>query len=241
MASPMTATRRDGRRAADRQVMRSRAHRTVKVGAWSVAVLGVLLFGASIAVPFVMQMFGLRALTVTSGSMEPVFTPGALVILKEIQSADEVKVGQVVTFWPVDEDHLVTHRIVDLKMLPVLREGPGGEMVPMTNASGQPEMRPYIMTKGDANLFPDANATPLTQVRGIIVDSHDRWGSILLWAQSAGGKAALLCPALMMLIISFSRDWATEFLAWRRLRQAERASGQTPVDNWRKSAFGSDA
>ena len=240
MAAPMTATGVRRRRASDRRTSKGRVRRALTVASWSVAVIGVILFGSSLAAPFLLQMVGLRALTVTSGSMEPAFSAGALVVLREIDSADQLKVGQVVTFWPVDKDHLVTHRIVELKMLPVLREGPDGRMVPTINQSGQPVTRPYIMTKGDANPHPDANATPLTQVRGIIIDSYDGWGSVLLWMQSALGKAVLLCPAVAMLIVSFARDWATEFLAWRRVRGAERASGQTPVDNWRNHVFGSD-
>ena len=149
---------------------------------WTVVVAEVGLFAASLGVPLWYQVHGQRLLIVTSGSMAPFVQAGDVAVLQEIDDPSQLRVGQVATFWPPGSRHLVTHRIVDMKMLPALVQGPGGKMVPQLDGAGQPVMRPYIYTKGDANRTRDPNATPLVRVRGVVVSSHAAWGRWLGWA-----------------------------------------------------------
>lgn len=203
------------------------------VGVWAVVVAGVGAFAASLAVPLWYQLHGQRLLIVTSGSMAPFVEAGDVAVLQEIDDPSQLRVGQVATFWPPGSKHLVTHRIVDLKMLPALVQGPGGTMIPQLDGAGDPIMRPYLYTKGDANATRDPNATPLVRVRGVVVDSHPGWGVWLGWAQSPAGRLALLAPPLALLALLEVLDAAED----RRRRAAHRhapahdgVTGTTPAE-----------
>jgi len=65
------------------------------------------------------SLFGRSPLTVESGSMEPTFKKGDLIIAKEIDNINELKEGDVISFWTneiVDGEKVInTHRIVEVK------------------------------------------------------------------------------------------------------------------------------
>ncbi|MBX9246324.1 signal peptidase I [Actinotalea ferrariae] len=162
-----------------------------------------------------------RLLVVTSGSMAPAFQAGDAVVIQAIEDPSQLRVGQVATFWPPGGDRLVTHRIVDLRSLPVLTPDPvTGEMEPRLDAAtGEPVLRPYIVTKGDANATVDPDATPLSRVRGVVLAVHPGWGRALGWAHSAEGRWALLAPPLAILAALETAATVTE----RRRRPASAA------------------
>ena len=166
---------------------------------WTVVVTFAGAFAVSVAVPAWYGLQGRQLLIVTSGSMSPFVEAGDVAVLQTIDDPSQLQVGQVVTFWPPGSKHLVTHRVVDLQMLPVLEEAPGGRMVPRLGPDGQPILRPYVYTKGDANRTRDPNATPLSLVRGVVVGSHPGWGRWLAWAQSPTGRLTMLAPPLLLL------------------------------------------
>ena len=60
------------------------------------------------------SLFGRSPLTVESGSMEPTFKKGDLIIAKEIDNINELKEGDVISFWTneiVDGEKVInTHR-----------------------------------------------------------------------------------------------------------------------------------
>lgn len=191
-------------RRASRQASRPRTpwwRRATSVVAWTVVAVGVLAFVASLAAPLWFQAQGQRLLVVTSGSMAPQFVAGDVVVLRAVSDASELKPDLVVTFQPVGEANLVTHRIVSLHNLPAMREveDGSGRMVPLLDEDGEPIMQPYIRTQGDANPGPDANATPVERVRGVVLEVHHGWGSVLAWATSARGRAVMLVPPLLAL------------------------------------------
>jgi signal peptidase I len=95
-------------------------------GLWLALGFGVCLT-AAIALP---TLFGYRALTVISGSMEPTIETGSIVLDKVI-SPLEAKPGEVVTFPdPSRGGRLVTHRLRSMRV--------DGTIA-------------YMVTKGDAN------------------------------------------------------------------------------------------
>lgn len=205
----------------------------LQIGVWTVVVAGVGLFAASLTVPLWYQLHGQRLLVVTSGSMAPFVEAGDVAVLQEIDDPSQLRVGQVATFWPPGSKHLVTHRIVDLKMLPALIQDPSGKMIPQLDSAGEPIMRPYIYTKGDANKTRDPNATPLVRVRGVVVDSHPGWGVWLGRAQSPAGRFALLAPPLVLLAVLEVLDAADERrrrAARRPLQARDTASGPSPAE-----------
>lgn len=199
-----TATRPLVERRAPRATVRPRApwwRRATGVALWAVVVVGVAAYLASLAVPLWFQAQGERLLIVTSGSMAPQFLAGDVVVLHAVTEPSELKPGLIVTFQPVGSSGLVTHRIVSLHNLPAMKEvdDGSGRMEPLVTPDGSPVLQAYIRTQGDANPGPDANATPVERVRGVVLDVHRGWGSLLTWATSAQGRAVMLVPPLLAL------------------------------------------
>ena len=67
------------------------------LGAALLALLGALLLGD-------------RAVVVLSGSMEPTFSAGDVLIERRVE-ASEVEIGQIVTFHDPGSDRMITHRV----------------------------------------------------------------------------------------------------------------------------------
>jgi signal peptidase len=83
-----------------------RARDAATLLAWvAVAFAGVLLLtvGGSLLV-------GERAVVVLSGSMEPAFSSGDVLIERSVEPS-EVKIGQIVTFREPETDRSITHRV----------------------------------------------------------------------------------------------------------------------------------
>ncbi|GGG70042.1 hypothetical protein GCM10011374_38220 [Kocuria dechangensis] len=103
--------------------------------------LGVLVIGLPAAV-------GGMPLTVLSGSMEPAYSPGDLVVVKPTP-AEEIRVGQVMTYQLRSGDPTrVTHRVVSRSV------GSDGETV--------------FVTKGDNNDTADDTPVRAVQVVGTV-------------------------------------------------------------------------
>ena len=174
--------------------------RIASVALWTVVVTCALAYLASIAVPLWFQVNGQRLLIVTSGSMAPAFDAGDAVVLRTVQDPSDLKVNQVVSFWPVGSEHLVTHRIHALHMLPRMEQQPDGTMTEILDEeTGEPQMAAYLITKGDANLLPDIDAVPISRVRGVVLTSYTGWGWVLQWTTSPQGRAIMLVPPLVAL------------------------------------------
>ena len=162
----------------------------------SVLAMFVAVILASYAIPLWFQLNGDRLLVVTSGSMAPEIEAGDAVVIRQVTSASQLRVGQIITFYPTRSSKLITHRIVALAT--VVRIDPSGR--PMTYSNGDPLTDPYVKTKGDANRVADPNLTLAASVRGIVREIYPRWGSPLGWAHSSIGKLFLFSPPLVMLI-----------------------------------------
>ena len=191
---------------------------------WSIVALCLVAYSGSLLVPLWFQLNHQRLLIVTSGSMSPYFDAGDAVVMRQISDPSQLRVGQVASFWPSGSDNLVTHRITALKMLPLLEQDVAtGRMVPRLSAeTGKPILRPYILTKGDANATADADATPLTRVRGVVLDVHPQWGAVLDWAHSPNGRFTMLTPPLAILA-------AMELTAIVQLRRSRVTTGTAPT------------
>ncbi|WP_456847149.1 signal peptidase I [Cellulomonas sp. P5_C6] len=174
--------------------------RLLGVALWTVIVVCGAAYAVSLAVPLWFQVHHQRLLIVTSGSMAPKFDAGDAVVLRAISDESDLKVGQIISFWPMGSSELVTHRIVALRKLPDLRQDEAtGNMVPKLDAAGNEMTKSYVITKGDANQDPDVNATPITRIRGVQLAVHKGWGWVLQWAGSPQGRAVMLVPPLVAL------------------------------------------
>lgn len=174
--------------------------RLLGVALWTIIIVCGGAYATSLAVPLWFQVHHQRLLIVTSGSMAPKFDAGDVVVLRAISDESDLKVGQIISFWPTGSTELVTHRIVELRKLPDLEQDKTtGNMVPKLDAAGNPKTKYYVVTKGDANKDPDANATPVGQIRGVQLAVHRGWGWVLQWAGSPQGRAVMLVPPLVAL------------------------------------------
>ena len=157
----------------------------------------------SYGVPLWFHLKGEQLLVVTSGSMRPTVKEGDAVVVHPI-SPTELRRNMVITFWTAAQQPRVleTHRIVDLKTLPVTDKH--GNVV---MDGGHAEMRQVIQTKGDGNKYPDPNMTPVTNVRGVVVAVKQGWGRQLLWAHSPRGRLLLFGPPLLLLLGAEVFSW----------------------------------
>ncbi|GEL95760.1 signal peptidase I [Cellulomonas composti] len=221
-AASARADRRGGKAPVATVARKPAWRRALSVVLWTIVVVGVLAYATSIAVPLWFQAQGQRLMIVTSGSMAPTFDAGDAVVMRKVSDPSELKVGQIVAFWPTGSQRLVTHRIIELVTLPKMATDPKtGQSKPVLDeATGEPTTDRYIVTKGDANNVQDDNATPYTRVRGIVLSAHPGWGWVLQWTGSAQGRAVMLVPPLAAL-------GTLELLALRDARQRRRQTTPT--------------
>jgi signal peptidase len=130
--------------------------------------LGTVVLGG-LALIVVPKATGSRPLTVLTGSMTPTYMPGDVVIVRPAD-ADNLQIGDVVTFQAVSDDpRLTTHRI---KSVVLTGEG-----------------RRYV-TQGDANGAADPEPITPEQVRGTVWYSVPYVGYAATWV--AGGTLRTL-------------------------------------------------
>ena len=116
-------------------------------------------------------LFGYAQLTVLSGSMEPAFSAGDIVV---IHKETEYAVGDIIAFQ--DEGVLTTHRIQE--------NSPEG-----------------FITKGDFNNVPDMRVVPTGQVAGKVVLVIPKLGQALLFLHTPGGMIVILLSGLLLLFL----------------------------------------
>lgn len=116
------------------------------------------------------ELFGYSQLVVTSGSMEPEFSAGDVILIKE---QDSYKLGDVVTFRDVS-GALVTHRLVG-------------------RTQGQ------FITKGDANNVEDQELLPPERIVGGLVTYIPAVGQALLFLRTPLGLLLLVLVGFLLI------------------------------------------
>ncbi len=128
----------------------------------TIAVVALVL-----ALAVVPRLLGGASLTVLTGSMEPTFRPGDVVVTRGITAQEvcaDVAVGTVVTFLPEPGDpSLITHRVVG-KTIGTFDDGTSCRLI----------------TQGDANSARDAPVSP-EQVRGVFLYGLPGLGWVRQW------------------------------------------------------------
>ncbi|MGB3708273.1 signal peptidase I [Gordonia sp. (in: high G+C Gram-positive bacteria)] len=113
------------------------------IASWTLLGIAFAMLAALVVIP---RLTGSTAYTVLTGSMEPKYPPGTLIVVKPIPG-DELTAGDVITFQPrAGDPAVITHRIVSI----------------FYNAQGQRQ----FVTKGDANKVRDENQLIEDQIRG---------------------------------------------------------------------------
>lgn len=121
---------------------------------------------------------GFSPVIVLSGSMEPAFSAGDLLIIKQRGS---YRAGDIVTF--EDGGALTTHRIIE--------QSPEG-----------------FITKGDHNNVPDGGKVSAEQIKGILVLRVPKAGAFLLFLRSPQGLLALAAfGAAVLFLPDMIKNW----------------------------------
>lgn len=118
----------------------------------------VLLAAAAILAVAVLvpRLAGATPYTVLTGSMQPAYPPGTMIVARPV-TADDVALGTVITFQLTSGDPtVVTHRVV------TIARKPDGDL--------------RFQTKGDANDAPDPQWVRPEQVRGALWYAVPRLG-----------------------------------------------------------------
>jgi signal peptidase I len=148
--------------------------------------IGGVLFGVCMAVtiPF---FFGIKSLTVLSGSMEPTIHVGDIVVVRQISPLD-ARVGDVVTFRdPAARDKLITHRVRAMSVA-------GGVV--------------SFETKGDANTSVERWTIGTDGTIGLVMYRVPKLGYILFYVHGTLGRLLLVVvPALLLGGYEILRIW----------------------------------
>lgn len=155
-------------------------------GIWS-AVSTVLVVIVVIFALFLMgsRIIGFRVFNVVSGSMEPNYSVGDLIYVKEVD-VTEIKVKDPITF--VMNENLVvsTHRVERI-------EEKDGEL--------------YFYTKGDANKDPDKSPVHYKNVIGVPVFAIPYLGYVSDYIQNPPGMYVAIALGVLLIILVFLPDF----------------------------------
>jgi signal peptidase len=94
-----------------------------------------------------------RTMTVLSGSMEPTFSPGDIVIVTK-KPASQIELGNVITYAiPVGDHHIESHRIVKIE-----RRSPS--LVVQTKGDANNAVDPWLAELRDAEIWTVSGTVP---------------------------------------------------------------------------------
>ncbi len=135
---------------------------------WAVRVIAA---GALVVfvVPALLQLAGVRAVSLTTGSMAPAYSAGSLLLIAEPADVAAIQIGAVIVVDGGDGSHL-THRAVG-----VVRDEDG-------------QIIGY-RTRGDAVAGDDPEPATLTAVDGVVVAGAPVLGALRAWMASPLGIA----------------------------------------------------
>ncbi|MGF7532616.1 signal peptidase I [Bacillus mexicanus] len=128
-------------------------------------------------------IFGYTLKSVMSGSMEPEFNTGSLILVKEITDVKELQKGDVITFMQ-NANTAVTHRIIDMTKQ-------GDHLL--------------FKTKGDNNAAADSALVPDENVRAQYTGFQLPYAGYMLYfaSQPIGTAVLLIVPGVMLLVYAF--------------------------------------
>ena len=137
--------------------------------------LAGLLFSGLLAPGVILWHSGYRAYSVHTGSMNPTYKSGGLVI--DGPPPSHLRAGEVITFRHSDlTTDVVTHRITDVR---------GG----------------VIHTKGDANPTADVWDIRPSQVRGVVATRVPRLGYLVAFLEQPAGVASVLTGTAALFVL----------------------------------------
>lgn len=126
------------------------------------------------------NILGFRQYMVATGSMEPQYSVGDLIIIKETPK-EKIQVGDVINYISANGKDTITHRVVEI----LEKDG-----------------ETYYKTKGDNNNAEDKELVNFNQVQGVLVFKISKLGTIM--TKMLTGTGIIIIFAFIM--ISYLRD-----------------------------------
>lgn len=123
------------------------------------------------------SFMGYKPFIVLTGSMEPVFYSGDLVMVKEVE-AESLQVGDVIAFR--EGTAVITHRIVQVE--------------------GEKDKLRFV-TKGDNNNVNDRRPVTVEQLEGIYLYRISKLGNFAMFMQTPVGMALFIALPLLLFIL----------------------------------------
>lgn len=128
------------------------------------------------------RLLGFKCYTVISGSMEPEYSVGDLLYVKEV-NVNSIKVGDPITFILNEDLVVATHRVIRI------------------DAEKQ-----YFYTKGDANEIEDQNPVHFKNVIGVPKFSIPKLGYVSDFVQNPPGLYIVIGAGVILIILVFLPD-----------------------------------
>jgi len=129
------------------------------------------------------RILGYRVFTVISGSMEPQYSVGDLIYVKEVEPST-IKVGDPITFVLNENLVVATHRVVEID-----------------------NETQHFYTKGDANKIPDASPVHFNNVIGVPKFSIPYLGYVSDFIQNPPGMYITVAAGIILIIFVFLPDF----------------------------------
>ena len=126
------------------------------------------------------SILGFRQYVVATGSMEPEYNIGDLIVIRET-TKEEIKIGDVINYISETGIDTITHRVVDI----IQKDG-----------------QTYYKTKGDNNNSVDPELVNYSQVKGILVFKISKLGTVITKMFTGTGITILFA----VIILSSIRD-----------------------------------
>ncbi len=130
------------------------------------------------------NILGFRQYIVISGSMEPKYNVGDIIIIKE-SPKEEIKVGDIINYISENRKDTITHRVVDI-----------------IETNGQT----YYKTKGDSNNSEDPKLVNYNQVHGILLFKISKLGTIITKLLTRTGLTIIFAVIMLAYLIDKSKE-----------------------------------
>lgn len=144
----------------------------------------IILLMMAAVLTFLAPHFGWRVDAVFSGSMEPELKVGGVVVNHSVP-VEEIKVGDVITFYSPLNGKLTSHRVIAVENSPL-----------------------YFQTKGDANEDADPFILPAQNVVGKVCFHLPYLGYVTQFVKTPLGFVLTLClPGLIIIAMEMRNIW----------------------------------
>jgi len=153
--------------------------------AWSIISTALVVLIVLCAV-FLMgsRLMGYQVYTVITGSMEPNYNVGDLVYVKSVDSIENIRVGDAITFVMNEELTVATHRVIRI------------------DAEKQ-----HLYTKGDANEIADGSPVHFNNVIGVVEFAIPLLGYVSDFIQNPPGMYITIAAGAVLVILVFLPDF----------------------------------